>query len=60
MYRYWSKCEHEIIISGLSARALEDAEKIDVWKQLEINLDNIVEYVNLKCDLKYILEYTQD
>lgn len=53
MYRYWSKCEHEIIISGLSARALEDAEKIDVWKQLEINLDNIVEYVNLKCDLKF-------
>lgn len=53
MYRYWSKCEHEVIISGLSSRALEDAEKIDVWKQLEINLDNIVEYVNLKCDLKF-------
>ena len=27
-------------------------EKIDVWKQIEPNLDLIVDYVNIKCDLK--------
>lgn len=51
MYRYWSKCEHEVLISGLFNE--DNAEKIDVWRQLEINLDNIVEYVNTKCDLKF-------
>lgn len=53
MYRYWSKYEYEIAMSGLSEHDSQYAEKIDVWKQLEINLDNIVEYVNVKCDLKF-------
>ena len=51
MYRYWSKCEYEILVSGLLNKS--DKEKIDIWRQLEMNLDNIVEYINLKCDLKF-------
>ena len=49
--KYWCRCEYEILISGLFNKS--EKEKIDIWRQLEINLDNIVEYVNLKCDLKY-------
>lgn len=51
MYRYWSKCEYEILVSGLLNKS--EKEKIDIWRQLEMNLDNIVEHVNLKCDLKF-------
>lgn len=51
MHDYWSKTEYEIVVSGLSK--YDCAEKIDVWRQLEMNLDAIVEYINLRCDLKY-------
>ena len=53
MCRYWCKYEYEIAMSGLSERDFANAEKIDVWRQIEKNLDNIVEYVNIKCDLKF-------
>lgn len=46
MYYYWSKCEHEIAMGGLNSNYPEEFEKIDVWHQLEINLDHIVQYVN--------------
>lgn len=44
MYYYWCKTEHEVLISGLFDDNLENAEKIDIWYQLEPNLDRIVEY----------------
>lgn len=52
MYHYWSKAEFEMTVSGLSERDFANAEKIDIWRQLEPNLDIITEYVNIKCDLK--------
>lgn len=54
MYYYWSKCEHEIAMGGLSSKHPEEFEKIDVWRQLEINLDHIVNYINtyLEMNLK--------
>jgi hypothetical protein len=51
MYNYWSRTEYEILVSGLSSDA--NIEKIDIYEQLEMNLDNITDYVNLKCDLRY-------
>ena len=51
MYHYWSKAEHEICVSGFCKNDCE--EKIAARRQLEMNFDNIVEYVNIKCDLKY-------
>ena len=42
-YHYWSKAEHEIIVSGLSERDIE--EKIDIYRQISMNLDRITEYV---------------
>ena len=51
MYDYWSKAECEFFISGLSSG--NDCEKVDLWKQIEPNLDIITEYVNQKCDLNF-------
>ena len=52
MHDYWSRAEYEILVSYLGSVTTENAEKVDVWRQLEMNLDRIVEYVNTKCDLK--------
>jgi hypothetical protein len=42
-YHYWGRCEYEIMMSGLSRG--ETTEKIDIWYQLQPNLDRITEYV---------------
>lgn len=54
MAKYWSRTEYEILISGLFNK--DKAYKIDAWKQIEINLDRIVEYINsnLKLGLNWI------
>ena len=44
MYYYWSKCEHEILVSGWLAEE-DEFEKIDAWRQIEMNLDRMCEYV---------------
>lgn len=45
MYYYWSKCEHEIQVAGLFAKEEKEFKKIDIWYQLEPNLDRIVDYI---------------
>jgi hypothetical protein len=52
MYRYWCKCEFEVIIGGLFSKTIDELDKIDVWYQIEPNLDTIVDYLNYKMDLK--------
>ena len=53
MSHYWSRAEHEVLaLSGIHNP--EVIEKIDVWRQLEINLDQIVDYVIYKCNLKFM------
>ena len=46
MYRYWSRCEYEIAVGGIHSKHPENFEKIDVYYQLEMNLDHIVDYIN--------------
>lgn len=41
MYMYWSRCEYEIIISDWPSKTKE--VKIDVWQQIENNLDLVVD-----------------
>lgn len=44
IYVFWCRSEFEIIVGDLSCR--EDTfEKIDGWRQIEMNLDLIVNYV---------------
>lgn len=43
MSRYWSRCEYEVIVSNWTGKDFE--QKIDVYWQLQPNLDRITEYV---------------
>ena len=43
-YHYWSKAECEMMIGGLSEK-FDIPEKIDVFRQLDMNLDRITDYV---------------
>lgn len=54
MYYYWSKCECEISVGNLFAKYPEEYEKIDAFRQIEMNLDRIVEYImrELKIEFK--------
>lgn len=45
-YHYWCKAEFEIAIGGLFSKYPKDFEKIDVYRQIEMNIDRIVEYVD--------------
>lgn len=45
MYHYWSKSEYEITIGGLHSKHPEEFEKIDVWYQIEMNFNHIVDYI---------------
>lgn len=40
MYMFWSKCEYEIIVSQWPPT--DKSSKVDVWQQIEPNLDLIV------------------
>lgn len=42
-YNYWSRAEYEIIVGGLFENCKK--EKIDIYKQIEMNLDRITDYV---------------
>lgn len=41
MYRFWSRCEYEMIIHGWPKH--KNDEKIDIHDQVMMNLDTIVE-----------------
>lgn len=45
MYYYWSKAECEIQVAGLFAKEEKEFKKIDIWYQLEPNLDIIADYI---------------
>lgn len=44
-YHYWSKSECEIMIGSLGEDDIDKFEKIDMYRQIEMNLDRITEYV---------------
>lgn len=43
MYMYWSRCEYEIIISPWPTQDKE--VKIDIWKQIEMNIDLLINVI---------------
>jgi hypothetical protein len=51
-YHYWCRREYEIAVGDLDSLQ-ENLEKIDVYRQIEMNIDRIVEYVNVKTNYKY-------
>lgn len=53
MYHYWSKCEYEVGVLNLFAKDIKESIKIDVWYQIEPNLDLITDYIIIKMKLNY-------
>lgn len=56
MYNYWSRTEYEIGMGPLYPKTEEDIkqyEKIDVWRQLEKNLDIICEYIIKEMQIEF-------
>ena len=51
MWRYWSKAEYEVIVSSMWDDSHIYDTKIDVYWQLEMNLDRIVEYINREMEI---------
>lgn len=53
-YYYWSKSECEVLVTSLHHRPDRDnVFKIDVWYQLEKNLDRITEYVMKELQIEF-------
>ena len=53
-YYYKSRAEHEVIVTSLFYKPDRDKEfKIDVWYQLEKNLDRITEYVMRELKIEF-------
>lgn len=50
MYRYWSKCEYEYEVKGLFG---DKSYKLDVFYQLEPNMDRIVEYIAREMNIQF-------
>lgn len=45
MYRYWSKAEWEVIIGPWCGGSMEEsARKVDIYDQLMLNWDKLVDY----------------
>jgi hypothetical protein len=51
-YCFWSKAEYEIIAGGLFAREGNDFFKIDVYSQIEPNIDILADYIFEKVNEK--------
>lgn len=52
-YHYWSRCEYEIAIGSIFMKDMIEAEKIDVYDQIKINLDRITEYIINKMEIEF-------
>lgn len=53
MYYYWCKSECEYVIGGLFNHEEKDLQKLDIWFQLEMNLDRIVDYVMKEMNISF-------
>lgn len=47
---YWGRVEYEIMVGDVGAKE-NDYEKIDVFRQVEMNIDRIVDYVNTELEI---------
>lgn len=52
-YHYWCKAECEIAVGDVLPRNLDELEKIDMYRQIEMNLDRITEYVIRELKFKF-------
>ena len=48
---FWCRVEAEILVTGMVTRKEETPTKVDIYRQIEMNLDQITDYVNSKIKL---------
>lgn len=53
LYHYWCKAEYEVLIGRFFFESDKDLIKIDVYTQLMLNIDRIIEYLIKKLDIKF-------
>jgi hypothetical protein len=53
LHDYWSKSECEILVGGLFSKSFSQFQKIDMYYQIMLNLDRIVEYVINICKIEF-------
>ena len=50
MYMFWARCEYEILISEWPPSKEDKHIKIDVWQQIDNNLDLVVDLLMSEMD----------
>lgn len=50
-FQYRSRVEYEIMVGDVFSKE-DELEKIDIYYQIEMNIDRIVDYVNNELDMK--------
>lgn len=50
IYYYWCKAEHEVLIGGMFDN---NFQKIDIYTQLMLNFDRIMEYIIKELNIKF-------
>lgn len=53
MHYFWCKSEHEMLVGDCWIKNLDSLLKVDVYYQLQMNLDNITDYVIYKMNFKF-------
>lgn len=49
VYRFWSKCEWEVVVSAWPPSDRVPERKMDVYEQVMLNWDVFIEYVWARC-----------
>lgn len=52
-YHYLSKSEFEVAMGGLFSKYPQEFEKIDIYTQIQPNLDNITKYIINEMNIKF-------
>lgn len=53
IYYYWSRSEYEIVVGGLFSEYPKEFKKVDIWSQIEPNLDIITDYIIKEMKFKF-------
>ena len=49
--RYWARAEYEIMVGDLCVNDIRKLEKIDVHRQIMMNIDKITDYINKELEV---------
>lgn len=53
VYQFMGRAEYEIAVGGLSSKYPDKFDKIDVYRQIKMNLNHITDYIIKVMDIKF-------